>query len=112
MIYHMEDVLLAILVLTCWLGCIGMLRMPTATQALHYVSLPCSIAAPLLPVAVWCVTGWSVATLKAALIALFLLASNSAVAHATARAFRVRKLGHWQPHEEDRLEYLDGSRPR
>ncbi len=112
MIDWLQNAVLAVLALTCWLGCIGMLRMRNATQALHYVSLPSSIAAPLLPLAVWCVTGWSVATLKAGLIALFLLASNSVVAHATARAFRVRKLGHWQPREGDRLDYLDGSEPQ
>ena len=107
MIGYFEESLLVLLVLSCWLGCIGMLRMRDATQALHYVSLPGSIAAPVLPIAVFCAAGWSIATLKAALIALFLLASNSVVAHATARAIRVRKVGHWQPREGDRLEIIE-----
>jgi multisubunit Na+/H+ antiporter MnhG subunit len=50
-----------------------------------------------------------VATAKAVLIALFLSATNSVVAHATARAFRVRRLGHWKPEPKDRIEFLGGS---
>lgn len=105
-----EIALLALLVLSCWLGCLGMVRMKTPTQALHYLALPSAIGSALLPFAIFCTTGWSVAMLKAALIAFFLMASNSVVAHATARAFRVRSVGHWQPQPHDRHVEFDGPR--
>lgn len=112
MIEKIELALLALLVLSCWLGCLGMLRVREPTQALHYLSLPAGFGAALLPIAVWCATGWSITTLKAALIALFLMAANSVVTHATARAFRVRKLGHWQPRTEDHVEFLTRGRTK
>jgi len=99
------------IVLLCWLGCIGMLRMRNPTQALNYLSFPAGIGAVLLPFAFLCLSGWSIATLKATMIALLLLASNSVVTHATARAIRVRTLGHWEPRDEDDLEYVKENQP-
>lgn len=107
MIPIIQNVLLGAIVILCWLGCIGMLRMREPTQALNYISFPAAIAAVLLPFAFLCLSGWSLATLKAALIALLLLASNSVVTHATARAIRVRALGHWEPRDEDGIEYVE-----
>lgn len=108
MISIIQNVLLVAIAVLCWLGCIGMLRMKEPTQALNYLSLPGGIAAVLLPFAFLCLSGWSIATLKAAIIALLLLASNSVVTHATARAIRVRALGHWEPREEDDdVEYIE-----
>lgn len=117
MIRDVQLALLAVLVLSCWLGCLGMVRMKTPTQALHYLALPCFIGGALLPVAIFCVTGWSIAMLKGALIAFFLIATNSVVAHATARAFRVRSVGHWQPRADDaRIQFAterdSGREPR
>lgn len=119
MIRGLELALLALLVLSCWLGCLGMVRMKTPTQALHYLALPSAIGSALLPLAIFCVTGWSIAMLKGALIAFFLIATNSVVAHATARAFRVRSLGHWEPRPGEGIEFvspvpadIEVSRPR
>lgn len=106
MIRDFELALLGLLILACWLGCVGMLRMREPTQALHYLALPSAIASPLLPLAMGCATGWSIATVKAALIAFFLIATNSVVAHATARAIRVRRIGHWEPRKGDDVEFL------
>ncbi len=104
--------LLAMLVLCCWLGCLGMVRMKTPTQALHYLALPSAIGSVLLPAAIFCVTGWSIAMLKGALIAFFLIATNSVVAHATARAFRVRSVGHWEPRAGDRIDFASDEEVR
>jgi multisubunit Na+/H+ antiporter MnhG subunit len=106
-----QYVLLGMIVLLCWLGCIGMLRMRNPTQALNYLSFPAGIGAVLLPFAFLCLSGWSIATLKATMIALLLLASNSVVTHATARAIRVRDVGHWEPRDEDDLEYVKEKQP-
>lgn len=112
MIETIQNVLLGAIVVLCWVGCIGMLRMREPTQALNYLSFPAAVAAVLLPLAFLCLSGWSIATLKAAMIALLLLASNSVVAHATARAIRVRALGHWEPREGDDIEYVEGAREK
>ncbi|HEX5435399.1 MAG TPA: monovalent cation/H(+) antiporter subunit G [Candidatus Angelobacter sp.] len=112
MIPTIQNVLLGAIVVLCWLGCVGMLRMREPIQALNYLSFPAAVAAVLLPFAFLCLSGWSIATLKAAMIALLLLASNSVVTHATARAIRVRALGHWEPREEDDIEYVHGSKEK
>lgn len=100
-----EAILLAIVVLTCWLGVIGMLRMKEPTQALHYLALP-GLGAMVLTAAVFVETGPSSAAWKMLFISFMLLAVNSVVAHATARAFRIRDLGHWEPRDGDAIEFV------
>ena len=43
---------------------------------------------------------------KVLLITGVLFATNSVVIHATARAFRARQLGHWEPREGDPVEVV------
>jgi monovalent cation/proton antiporter MnhG/PhaG subunit len=100
-----EAVLLAIVVFCCWLGPVGMLRMKEPTQALHYLSLP-AVGAIVLTIAVFLETGSSQAAWKMVMIAFMLLAVNSVVTHATARAFRTRQLGHWEPRAGDPIEFV------
>jgi multisubunit Na+/H+ antiporter MnhG subunit len=100
-----EAVLLVIVVLLCWLGCIGMLRMRTPTQSLHYLALP-AMGTVVLTAAVFLSTGNSSAAWKTLFIALTLLSINSVVAHATARTFRIRELGHWEPRDGDPIEFV------
>jgi multisubunit Na+/H+ antiporter MnhG subunit len=105
-------VALAATVAACWLGCLGMWRMPEPTQALHYLSLPAGVGSVFLAVAVFLETTWSSAALKSGLIVILLAAANSVVTHATARAIRVRKLGHWEPRRQDGVEFLKGGTQR
>ena len=84
--------LLALVVLLCWLGVLGMLRMREPIEALHYLALPASVGMVLLCVSVFLAQGWGQVSLKTVLIAVILLTFNSVVTHATARAFRVRAL--------------------
>jgi multisubunit Na+/H+ antiporter MnhG subunit len=104
-----ENVLLSVVVLSCWLGVIGMWVMPQPIQALHYLALPASAGMMALIVAVWLVEGNTQASWKALLIGAVLLGINSVVAHATARAFRSRELGHWEPLEGDLVEFVRDS---
>lgn len=103
------DVLLGLAVLACWLGVIGMLRMPHPTQALQYLTLPATIGMGAVTAAMFVETGLSSAAFKTLLIAVVLLAINAVVTHATARAFRVRHLGHWEPLDGDPLEFVPSS---
>ncbi|MFP5236254.1 MAG: monovalent cation/H(+) antiporter subunit G [Acidobacteriota bacterium] len=102
------DVLLGLAVAACWLGVIGMLRMPHPTQALQYLQLP-GVAMFAVTVALFLKTGPSSAAFKTVLIAIVLMGINSVVTHATARAFRVRHLGHWEPLDGDPIEFVPSS---
>ncbi len=101
----LEAILLALLVLSCWIGVLGMLRMRQPTQSLHYLGLPACVGSPLLAVAVFLATGNSGAAWKMLLIAGLLLFANAVVTHAIARAFRTREIGHWQPQPGDPFEF-------
>lgn len=101
------DALLALTVVSCWLGVIGMWRMKMPVQALHYLSLPAAFASIIMTIAVVCQTGASEATAKCIAIAVVLIAINSVVTHASARAFRVRRIGHWEPRLSDDIEFME-----
>lgn len=105
-----EGVLLGAVVLLCWLGVLGMWRMKEPMQALHYLSLPSTAGAILLTVAVFVAQGFGQAAWKVFLIAVILLWTNSVVTHATARAFRSRELGHWEPLDGDPIEKVHEER--
>jgi monovalent cation/proton antiporter MnhG/PhaG subunit len=102
----LDTVLLGAVVLLCWLGVLGMWRMREPMQALHYLSLPATGGAILLTIAVLVSQGLGQAFCKVLLIAAILLASNSVVTHATARAFRARDIGHWEPIDGDPMEIV------
>lgn len=101
-----EMVLLGAVVLSCWLGVLGAWRMKEPIQALHYLSLPATAGAILLIVAVLISQGLGQAFAKVILIAAILMGTNSVVTHATARAFRTRELGHWEPINGDPIEFV------
>lgn len=100
------DTLLGVVVLSCWIGVLGMLRMPKPTQALHYLTLPATIGVLALTAASFADAGVSPVFFKMLLIAFIELAINSVVTHATARAFRTRELGHWEPLNGDPIEFV------
>jgi monovalent cation/proton antiporter MnhG/PhaG subunit len=101
-----EAILLLAVVLLCWLGVLGMWRMKEPMQALHYLSMPATAGAILMAIAIFVAQGPGQAAWKAVLIAVILLATNSVVTHATARAFRARELGHWEPLDGDPMEMV------
>ena len=102
----LTDVLLGIVVLTCWIGVAGMWRMKKPMQALHYISLPASLGIIALSIAVFVEEGNSQASWKTLLIAVVVLGINAVVGHATGRAFRARELGHWEPLDGDPIEFV------
>jgi len=104
--HETEIILLAGVVLLCWLGVLGMWRMKDPLQALHYLSLPATAGTILLAIAVFVSQGIAQGFWKAVLIAVILLATNSVLTHATARAFRARELGHWEPIDGDPMEIV------
>ncbi len=104
--WTLQEVFLGIVVLSCWVGVIGMWRMREPMQALHYLSVPGTVGAFALVVAVWLADGANEAFWKTLVIAFILLAINSVVTHATGRSFRARQLGHWEPQNGDPMEFV------
>lgn len=101
---------LAITVVSCWIGVIGAWRMRQPTQALHYLAMPTGLGALFLFIAVLLQTGWGETTAKTIVICIVFIITNSAGAHATARAIRTRQLGHWGPRKEDGVEFIPEDR--
>ena len=102
---------LGLTALGCWAGALGMIRMRDPYQALHFLAFPALLGMGGVTLAVWVQTGWSPATWKCLIIAAILAASNSVGTHASARAFRAREKGHWEPGPNDReIDFLDGER--
>lgn len=107
MIHHYLTISALVIVAgCCWIGAAGAWRMKEPTQALHYLSVPATIGAVSLTVAIYLETGWSSATAKTIVICAVLIASNSVGTHAAARAIRSRKLGHRQPLPGDEVEFV------
>ncbi len=101
-----EAFLLAGVVACCWIGVVGMLRKRVPMQALDYLSLPACSGSILLVAAVFMHTGSSSAAWKTVAICLVLLAINSIVTHATARALRSRERGYWKLLPNDGAEFV------
>jgi multisubunit Na+/H+ antiporter MnhG subunit len=100
------DVLLGLVVVSSWVGVLGMVRMRTPLQALHYLTLPATAGMIFLFAAVYFDAGFNANTVKVLVIAVVFLAINSVVTHASGRAFRTRELGHWQPRDGDPIEFV------
>lgn len=96
------EVFLAIAVLSAWVCCIGIVVVPNFYERLHYLATVTTISAFSIFIAVVIEEGWGQATVKTTLTCVLLLLINAVVTHATARAARVRTLGHWSsdPHEQ------------
>ena len=106
------DVVLAGVVMSCWVGVAGMWKMKQPIQALHYISVPASTGIILLAIAVFLEEGNSQASWKTLLIAIVVLGINAVVGHATGRAFRARELGHWEPRDGDPIEFVRDTEDR
>jgi multicomponent Na+:H+ antiporter subunit G len=98
------DVLLALGVSIELLSCLGLLVMDTVFDRLHYVGPAATLGPIAIAGAVLLEEGISTAGLKAILIAVVLVGVGPVVTHATARAARVRRFGHWQTQPDEHVE--------
>jgi monovalent cation/proton antiporter MnhG/PhaG subunit len=88
------------------IACVGLVAMRDVYDRLHYVG-PSVLGAVLVAAAVWTRQGPSFIGLKAALLAAFLLVASPALAHGTARAARISRLGDWRVQADERIEVED-----
>jgi multisubunit Na+/H+ antiporter MnhG subunit len=89
------------------LACLGLLVMRGAYDRLHYVG-PSVLGAVLIAAAIWAREGASTISLKATLLAAFLLIASPALAHGTARAARIAERGDWRAGEDEGIEVEEG----
>ncbi len=102
------EVLLAIAVVVALLCCLGMLLMKDLFERLHYMASVTTVSAFCILVAVVIEEGWGQATIKTILVFVVLLLMNAVLTHATARAARVRTLGHWTPDPGEHIPGTEG----
>ena len=88
-----------------------MLRMRDEYQMLHFLSPPASLSAIFITVAIFLQQGRKPESFKALFIVGILLMINSVVTHATARAFRLRKIENWRPREGEEVPVQAGDKP-
>lgn len=98
---------LAVGIFTALLCCVGIAVMKNCYERLHFMAPVSTISAAAVLIAVVIEEGWGQAAIKMSLILLVLFLTNAVLAHATARAARVRELGHWQPAEGETIEGLE-----
>ena len=84
------DVLLAIAVLSIWLGCAGFARLRSAFDRQHTVAFVNTVAGLALVIAAFVADGVSARALKILLVVVASLVTGSAMSHAVGRALRRR----------------------
>lgn len=81
----------------------GMAIMRDAFQRLNFTASVVSFSSLLIVIAVFLEESQAQARLKVVLIALLLFCLNPVLTHATAKATRIRKAGHWEVRPEERI---------
>ena len=76
------------------LCCVGLLRMNNVFDRLHYLGPAATVGPALITAAVLVRHSSAQACIKAVLLFLMLLVINPVLTHATARAARIREVGH------------------
>lgn len=86
------------------LACLGLLVMTDLFDRLHYLGPAAALGPVAVAAAVLFVEGGSTAGIKAILIAAVLVGIGPVLTHATARAARVRRFGHWNEQPDEHIE--------
>ena len=101
------EALVWLAVATSLVSCLGIVVMKNLYERLHYMATVSTVAVVTLLIAVVIEQGWGQAAIKMSLIVLVLVPMNAVLAHATARAARVREFGQWQPAEGEKVAGVD-----
>jgi multisubunit Na+/H+ antiporter MnhG subunit len=104
------SVLLVLSLAVAVFSCVGLTFVRGYFNRLHYLAPVTTVSTTLLLAAVIVKYGWGQAAIKMFLIWGVLLLINSVLTHATARAARVRALGHWTPDPEEQIPGAGGKR--
>ncbi len=96
-------ILLGLAVGLAILSSFGMAIMRNAFQKLNFTAPIVSISCLLIVISVFLEESEAQARLKVVLIAVMLFCLNAVLTHATAKATRIRKAGHWEVKPEERI---------
>lgn len=91
-------------------SCVALAFVKGFFNRLHYLAPVTTISITLLLAAVIIKFGWGQAAIKTFLVWFVLLLINTVLSHATARAARVRDLGHWTPDPEEKIPGMRSER--
>lgn len=97
------DVLLFSSLAVTVFSCIALVFVSGFFNRLHYLGPVTSVSITLLLAAVILHSGWGQAAIKTFLVWFVLVLINAVLTHATARAARVRELGHWTPDPTEKI---------
>ncbi len=89
--------------------------LPLSTEffdRIHYMAPVADVSAICVLVAVVLQEGWGQAAVKMIFICIVLILMNAVLAHVTARAARVRNMGHWTPQPHEQLRSAGAERPQ
>ncbi len=82
---------------------VALLVMRDLNERLHFLAPIATVSAVLITAAVIVEARLSSAGIKAILVTVILIGTNTILTHATARAARVRQFGHWVIRPEERV---------
>jgi monovalent cation/proton antiporter MnhG/PhaG subunit len=97
------SVLLGICLVICVICCLALAALRNFYVRLHYLAPVTTVAFVPLLIAVVIREGIGQAAMKAILVFAALLLINAVLTHATARAARVRELGHWTADPKEQI---------
>lgn len=105
--------LLGFCVILTAICCLALVLVKDVFNRMHYLAPVASFAILGLVIAVGLQEGWGQPLIKSCLVMIALFLVNAVLTHATARAARVRRLGHWLPAPKENipgaLRSTDGS---
>jgi monovalent cation/proton antiporter MnhG/PhaG subunit len=99
--------LLGIAAALCIFCSIGLATARETYQRMHFSSPITSVAIVLIASAVWIEDSQWQSRIKATVIALMLFFMNAILSHATARAIRLQKRGHWDVKPDEQIPLLN-----
>ena len=105
------EILLGLAVAICIICGIGILVMRDAYQRLHFPTPVVSLSALFITIAVFMQDSDAGSRTKMVLICIVTFLMNGVLSHATARAVRIRKVGHWPIGPDDNIPLHDTGEP-
>lgn len=93
------------------LSCLSLVLSIELLDRLHFMAPVANVGAVAILIAIVLQEGWGQALVKMLLICAVLIIMNAVLAHATARAARVREFGSWTPRPDEHIRGTRSAEP-